>query len=204
VHRDGSRRDEALASAALIRDELNVKQVSVEADESSFASLAVKPNFKALGKRCGPKLKAIAAALAGWSFDEVARLEAGEAIEVEGEALVIGDVLLQRKALPGAAVATDGELTVVLDTAIDAELRREGIARELVSVLQNARKEAGLDVADRIVVSWSCDDAEVSRAFDDHGAAIAREVLAVHFGPGPTRDSCRLADREVGFSLDRA
>jgi len=204
VHRDPVTREQALASAALVEDELNVKAVRTESDESSFATLTVKPNFKALGKRCGPKLKAIAKQLSDWSFDEVARLEAGETLEVEGEALGLGDVLLQRKALEGAAVATNGELTVVLDTALDDELKREGIAREFVSVLQNARKQAGLEVADRIRVSWSASDAEVVRALGDHAAAISREVLAVHFAEGPTSETGRLAEHEVGFALAKA
>jgi isoleucyl-tRNA synthetase len=204
VHRDPALRDMALGAQALIADELNVKSVAVEADESSFTSITVKPNFKTLGKRCGPKLKPIGAELARWGFAEVARLEAGEAIEVAGEPLTLDDVILQRSALAGAAVATNGELTVVLDTEIDAALRREGIAREFVSVLQNARKQAGLEVADRIRVSWSCQDPEVRAAFGEHADAIAREVLAVQFGEGPTREQSRLNEVDVGFALDKA
>jgi isoleucyl-tRNA synthetase len=203
VHRDPERRAMALASQALIADELNLKNVAVEADEGSFTSIAVKPNFKTLGKRCGPKLKPIGTELAGWGFAEVARLEAGEKIEVEGVALALDDVILQRSALAGAAVATNGELTVVLDTEIDPVLRREGIAREFVSVLQNARKQAGLEVADRIRVSWSCQEAEIRAAFGEHADAIAREVLAVQFAEGPTRDSSRLNEHDVGFALDK-
>ncbi len=203
VHRDAKVRAMALASLALIADELNIKAVSAEADESSFTSISVKPNFKTLGKRLGPKLKAVSAELANWSFAEVARLEGGQQIEVAGEALSLEDVLLQRAALAGAAVATNGELTVVLDTAIDLELRREGLAREFVSVLQNARKQAGLEVADRIRVSWSCQEPEVRAAFDEHAAAIAHEVLAVQFAEGPTREQSRLNEHDVGFALDK-
>jgi isoleucyl-tRNA synthetase len=204
VHRDPALRQMALGAQALIADELNVKSVAAEADESSFTSITVKPNFKTLGKRCGPKLKPIGAELARWGFAEVARLEAGEAIEISGEALRLDDVILQRSALAGAAVATNGELTVVLDTEIDAALRREGIAREFVSVLQNARKQAGLEVADRIRVSWSCQEPEVRAAFGEHADAIAREVLAVQFAEGPAREQSRLNEVEVGFALDKA
>jgi isoleucyl-tRNA synthetase len=204
VHRDAGVRAMALASAELIEDELNLKAVGAEADESSFTSIAVKPNFKTLGKRCGPKLKGIGTALATWSFSEVARLESGGSIEVEGEALSLGDVLLQRSALSGAAVATNGELTVVLDTAIDPTLRREGIAREFVSVLQNARKQAGLEVSDRIRVSWASEVSEVRAALHEHAAAIAREVLAVQFAEGAAREQSRLNEHEVGFALDKA
>jgi isoleucyl-tRNA synthetase len=204
VHRDPELRAMALASRALITDELNLKDLAAEADESSFTSITVKPNFKTLAKRCGPKLKPIGTELARWGFSEVGRLEAGEKIEVEGIALGLEDVLLHRSALSGAAVATNGELTVVLDTAIDPPLRREGLARELVSVLQNARKQAGLEVADRIRVSWSCDEPEVRAALDEHAAYIAHEVLAVQFVEGPTRDQGRLNEVDVGFSLDKA
>jgi isoleucyl-tRNA synthetase len=204
VHRDAALRSMALAAEALIAEELNVKSVAALADESSFTSVTVKPNFKTLGKRCGPKLKPIGAELGRWGFAEVARLEAGETIEVEGVPLALEDVILQRSALTGAAVATNGELTVVLDTDVDDSLRREGLAREFISVLQNARKQAGLEVADRIRVSWSCQVPEVRAALDEHSEAIAREVLAVQFGEGPTRETSHLNEHDVGYALDKA
>ncbi|MEO8182546.1 MAG: isoleucine--tRNA ligase [Deltaproteobacteria bacterium] len=204
VHRDAKLRDLALVSQALIQDELNIKSIGAEADESSFTSLSVKPNFKTLGKRCGPKLKAIGAELARWSLDEVARLEAGGTIEVDGVALALGDVILQRSALAGAVVATNGDLTVVLDTALDPQLEREGIAREFVSVLQNARKQAGLEVADRIVVRWSSGEPEVREALTEHAGTVAREVLAAHFSEGTTRETCRLNEHDVGYDIAKA
>jgi isoleucyl-tRNA synthetase len=82
VHRDPRLRNEVLRAAELVKEELNVKDVTVEADEHAFASVAVKPNFKTLGKRCGPKLKDITAALKSWGPAEVSRLEAGESLEV--------------------------------------------------------------------------------------------------------------------------
>jgi len=205
VHRDPQLRAMALGSQALIQDELNIKSLHVEADESSFTSITVKPNFKTLGKRCGPKLKTIGAELAKWGFDEVARLESGGQIEVSGEAISLADVVLQRSALGGAVVATNGDLTVVLDTQLDPALKREGIAREFVSVLQNARKQAGLEVSDRIRVSWSSAEPEVREALAEHAAIVAREVLAAHFGEGTsTSDTCRLNEHDVGYGIDKA
>jgi isoleucyl-tRNA synthetase len=204
VHRDAKVREMALGSRALIQDELNVKALGVEADESSFTSISVKPNFKTLGKRCGPKLKTIGAELGKWGFDEVARLESGGTIEVAGEALALGDVILQRSALAGAVVATNGDLTVVLDTALDAALEREGIAREFVSVLQNARKQAGLEVADRIVVRWSSEAPMVREALAEHAGTVAREVLAAQFAEGTTREVCRLNEHDVGYGIEKA
>jgi len=185
VHRDERVRRDVLQSAELIADELNVKTVAVEADESAFTRVTVKPNFKTLGKRCGPKLKQIGPLLAGWGFEEVGRLEAGETIEVEGESLGLADVLLQRETSGDAATATDGEYTVVLDPRLDDALRREGIAREAVNLFNTARKEQGFEVSDRIEVRWSCEADEVSGALRDHGDMVAREILAVGFEEGP-------------------
>ena len=184
VHRDAETRADVRSVDELIREELNVKVLRIESEEGSFADVTVRPNFKRLGKRCGPKLKEISAVLAKLGVDQVARLEAGESLEIAGEAITIADVLLMRTPKGDAAVASDGAITVVLDTGIDAALRGEGIAREFISQLQGARKETGLEVTDRIEVSWACSDPDVSAALRQHGAMIAREVLATEFREG--------------------
>lgn len=181
VHRDEAVREDVLAAAELLESELNVKAVSVEADESAFATVSVKPNFKTLGKRCGPKLKEIGPELARWGFDEVARLEAGESIVVAGEPITLEDVLLQRAVRGDAATATNGEYTVVLDIVLDDVLLREGLARDAVNLWNNARKEAGFAVSDRIRVRWVCEDREVARVLEEHADLIAREILATRF-----------------------
>ncbi len=204
VHRDPNVRAQVLASAALIEEELNVKALSVEADESAFTTVQVKPNFKTLGKRCGKKLGAIKTELSGWGFEEVARLEAGESIEAAEEPLSLDDVILQRAAKPDAAVATDGSVTVVLDTTLTDELRQEGVAREFISQMQNARKSAGLEVSDRIRVRWSCLDAFVSEALRQHTQTIAREILAQELAEGETAERVDVNGVAVGFQLDLA
>jgi isoleucyl-tRNA synthetase len=181
VHRDASVREDVLAAEGLISDELNVKSVTVEADESAFASVTVKPNFKTLGKRCGPKLKEIGPALGAWGFEEVARLEAGETIEVVGEAIGLDDVLFQRAVQEGAAIATDGEYTVVLDATLDDALRREGVARDAINLFNNVRKENGFEVSDRVRIGWATDAEEVAAALEEHADLVAREILAAEF-----------------------
>ncbi|MFO0689203.1 MAG: isoleucine--tRNA ligase [Myxococcota bacterium] len=215
VHRDPAVRADVLAASALIADELNVKAVAVEADESAFASVAVKPNFKTLGKRCGPKLKQMGPILAGFGFAEVARLEAGESIVVEGEALTLEDVILQRTAKENAAIATDGEYTVVLDAALDDALRREGVARDAINLFNTVRKDKGFAVSDRVRIDWACDDAAVAEALREHGELIAREVLATEFrsdakgaaggrGAGEASDETALAGATVRYSIARS
>ncbi len=164
---------------AALAMELNVKEVRLSTDEAAFCALSVKPNLKVLGKRCGPKLKAISAVLSGWSFAEVAELEAGRTIPVDGEAIGKDDLLLTRSPVAGALTASLGAVTVALDTALTPELTREGLAREFISVVQQARKDAGLEVSDRIALRWWSDDTEVAAALDAHHAFIADEVLAV-------------------------
>jgi isoleucyl-tRNA synthetase len=203
VHRDARVRDAVLASAALIAEEINVKAVEATGDESAFAAVTVKPNFKTLGKRLGPKLKAVGEELKGWGLDRVAALEASGSAVVAGETLALEDVILQRTSKGEAAVATDGEVTVVLDTHVDAALEREGIARELVSLLQGARKDAGLDVSDRIKVTWHCDDETVRAALTEHRETISKEVLAVDFGEGNGSESTEINKVPVRYTLTK-
>jgi len=206
VHRDAPVRDDVEASAALIAEELNVKRVAVEADESAFATVTVKPNFKSLGKRCGPKLKEIGPALAAWGFEEVSRLEAGEAIEVVGEDLALEDVLLQREAREDAATATDGEYTVVLDTALDDELRREGVARDAINLFNNVRKDKGFEVSDRVRIGWFSESDDVASALGEHAELVAREILATEFARADASglgDALELGGSTLHFSIAR-
>jgi isoleucyl-tRNA synthetase len=202
VSRDATVREAALAGAALVREQLNVKAVETSTDEAAFCSIGVKPNFSVLKERAAPKLKDIGKALSGFGFAEVSRLEAGEAIEVAGEQIALGDVLLARTPVSGKAVATEGDVTVVLETALSDNLVDEGLAREFNSVLQQARKTLGLDVSDRVRVLWDSTDANVIRAIERHSKWLAEEVLAVEFTRDGSADIEALVNgRPVRYSL---
>ena len=176
--------EEALAPMApVIAEELNVKAVEFAADESRFVTLSAKANFKVLGKKLGPRMKAAAAAIAALPAADIAKLQAGEGVRlaIDGEApvdLLPEDVLVQRSENAGLTVANDGDLSVALDPALTPELVAEGIAREFVSHVQSLRKEADLDVADRIRVSVST-DAEAAAALRAHAEFIRGETLAL-------------------------
>jgi len=206
VSRDAGVRGAVERFAATIALELNVKAVRVDADEAAFCSLTVKPNLKVLGKRCGQKLKPISAALAAWSFAEVAEVEAGRPITIEGEAIGAGDLMLTRTPKAGAIVASEGAVMVVLDTALTPALVREGYARELISVVQHGRKAADFEVADRIVLEWDANDADVQMAFTEHASLISDEVLAVHFTrvDGLTSNSEDLNGKPVFYRIAKA
>lgn len=163
----------------LIREELNVKAVEV-VDQADFRELAAKANFKKLGPRLGKRMKAVGAAIAG--LDEAALL-AFEAsgtltVEVDGEALELDrdDVELVETGREGYAVAGDGRLVLALDTALDEALVTEGRAREIVNRLQNRRKAAGLDVADRVVIQLA-GAPELVAAAETHRELLLGECL---------------------------
>jgi isoleucyl-tRNA synthetase len=205
VSRDPAVRDAALQGAALLGEQLNVKAVETSADEAEFCSIGVKPNFAVLKERAATKLKDIGKVLASFGFGEVSRLEAGETLEVAGERIGLGDVLLARTPVPGKAVATEGDVTVVLETALSEELVDEGLARELNSVLQQARKTQGLDVSDRVRVAWESADPNVVRAIGTHAKWLADEVLAVEFQRDPGAGTeASLNGKSVRYSLVKA
>jgi isoleucyl-tRNA synthetase len=175
--------DPAVAAAvashtALIAEELNVKQVTVEADDRDLVHLSAKANFKSLGPRFGARVKEIAAALELLDHDRITELLESGRITVAGEELQIDDVAVVREPRPGIGVASEGGLTIVLDSAITPELAAEGLAREFINRVQGLRRDGGFDVADRVTIGYSTIDAELITAIETHGALISEETLA--------------------------
>ncbi len=163
----------------LIADEVNVKSVELIGDESTLVERRVKPLLPRIGRKHGPAIPAImAAARAG----QVTFLDDGS-VELAGVVLAPDEVEILATPRPGTAVAHDEGLVVVIDTELTPELRAEGDARELQRAIQDLRKEAGLELDDRIEV-WLDGPLDAIRS---HLATIAEETLAdeVRFGPAP-------------------
>jgi isoleucyl-tRNA synthetase len=175
---DPTFRDAVLAHADLIAEELNVKQVEVDEDESHVVELSAKANFKVLGPRLGGRTKSVSAAIAGLDHTSVERLAAGASIDVDGEPIGPDDVVIHRTPRPGHVVESDGSVSIALDIELDEGLLREGLAREVVNRIQGLRRESGLEVADRIVVAYDSTDADLVAAIAEHADLIAAEVLA--------------------------
>jgi isoleucyl-tRNA synthetase len=201
VHRSTEVQGQVLRMAALISEEINVKEVAVLSDESLFTTVSVKPNFKTLGKRAGSKMALIKSTLQEWGTQQVSELEAGKTLQIDDMEITLEDVLLQRSTKGDAAVATNGQLTVVLDTAVTDELRAEGHARELISLVQAARKAAGLEVSDRIVLTWSTQDANLAAAIERHSKTISQEVLASSISTGGGTQAVDINGIPLLFSL---
>jgi isoleucyl-tRNA synthetase len=160
--------------------ELNVKALRVQEDDGGLVKLAAKANFAALGKRLGKKMKVVAAAVAALDAAAIGAYVKTGAIELEGETLGEGDVLVVRETLGEQAAEAAEGITVVLDTHRDDALRREGLAREIVNRVQSLRKNKGLAVSDRIALSLRC-SGELAAAASDPALAemIKGETLAV-------------------------
>jgi isoleucyl-tRNA synthetase len=169
----------AVAShTALIAEELNVKQVTVEADDRDLVHLSAKANFKTLGPRFGARVKEIATALEALDHDQITTLLETGHIAVLGEELQTDDVAIVRDPRPGIGVASEGGLTIVLDSAITPELATEGLAREFVNRVQGLRRDNDFDVADRVTVGYSTADDELAAAIEAHSDLISEETLA--------------------------
>ncbi len=192
------RDEEELAVVKLLEDqlkeELNVKSVRFLDVTDDFVDYQVKPNLPRLGKRLGNRLPALRAALTTLSGREVAAnvrdgrptvvSVAGEDIELSAE-----DLLLDARSPEGYAAQEERGYLAALATEVTRDLRLEGLARDVVRLVQNARKEAGLEVSDRIELSLSA-DGELREALERHGDEVASEVLAtdLYLGEQPAGD----------------
>ncbi|MBO9618233.1 MAG: isoleucine--tRNA ligase [Niabella sp.] len=166
---------------ALIQSEVNVKEVEYLVDTEGFIKKKIKPNFVALGKKLGPKMKAVSNKLAGFTQEEISNLEKNGQIvlDIEGEAvpILVNEVDINSEDIPGWTVANKGALTVALDITITEELKQEGEAREFVNRIQKIRKDSNFDLTDRISVQIDTNQA-LKNALNTYKDYICAEILA--------------------------
>ena len=140
----------------LVKAEVNIKEIEYLDADNTFISKKIKPNFIALGKKLGPKMKGVSGLLAAFTQDQIRKLEKdGQyCLQVDGEDLIlqVSEVDITSEDIPGWLVASKGQLTVALDVTITEELEREGNAREFVNRIQKIRKDSGFELTDRIEV----------------------------------------------------
>ncbi len=179
---DEKQRTAIEAVGNLIINEVNVKEIKYVGNDEGVLVKRVKPDFKKLGPKYGKIMKALAQALTTLPQPDINRFEQEGAItlDIAGQQATVetGDVEIISEDIPGWLVANEGNLTVALDITLTDDLKREGVARELVNRIQNVRKSKDFDITDKIVVRISPDErvAAAVRQFSDY---IARQVLAV-------------------------
>ena len=198
------------ARAGLVTAELNVKELDFVSDESELVSYSAKPNYRALGPRFGKKMPQVAAAVEALDAAHVAAVlaEGGEiGISIEGTDHTLGpdDVTLALQPLEGYEVEAEAGHAVALQLELDDELRREGLAREIVHAVQIARKDAGLEITDRIALTLAGDE-DLLEAAQTHQDYLANEVLAtsVSYDGSANGAAAKIDGRELSIDVSRA
>jgi isoleucyl-tRNA synthetase len=190
---------------AEIAAELNVGTILPM--ERSLVDASAKANFRALGKRFGKRVQEVAAAIAASDAAALKRDFASDGravVDVAGEPIELApdEVFVTETPREGWAVASEPGATVALDLRLTPELRRAGLARDAIRLIQEARKATGLDVSDRIELRYSASRDDMAEALSEHRDLIADEVLATTYGPGePTWDGKPHEEPELGLTF---
>jgi len=181
----------------LILTEINVKEIEYVDDASDILVKNIKPNFRKLGQQYGPKMKDITKVINGFGQEEIRQIETDNelTIDIGGASIVLTteDVEISSEDIPGWMVASQGGVTVALDIKINEDLKKEGLARDVVNRVQNLRKDQGLEVQDKISVAYSTQDELLKKAFEDFEDYIKTETQATRLVP---------SEDSLGESLD--
>ncbi|MBL7770900.1 MAG: isoleucine--tRNA ligase [Flavipsychrobacter sp.] len=174
-------KEQLLKVEDLIKSEVNVKELQYLTDSEGFIKKKIKPDFKALGKRVGAKMKAVSAAIQAFDQEAISKLEkeGSYSLEIDSEPLIlqIHEVEISSEDIPGWLVSSKGALTVALDVTVTPELEQEGNARELVNRIQKIRKDNGYELTDRIAIKLA-GIGSLSEAVKQFATYIKTEVLA--------------------------
>ncbi|MBS7394267.1 MAG: isoleucine--tRNA ligase [Muribaculaceae bacterium] len=208
---DEAQKQDIEAVADLIMSEVNVKGINYVGGDAGILVKRIKPDFKKLGPKFGKNMKAAAQALTSLEQSQIAQFEKDGkiALTLNGEEAVVelADVEVISEDIPGWLVANDGNITVALDITITDDLRKEGIARELVNRIQNVRKSKDFNITDRIVVKITPDE-HVNDAVAQFKDYIAKQVLAVAIELAPVEGTDVIAldmdNYELKITVDNA
>jgi isoleucyl-tRNA synthetase len=177
---DEQDRIDILAVSDLIKSEVNVKEIQLLDDASGVLVKRIKPNFKTLGPKYGKDMKLVAAAVNSFTQEDIQKIEQQGEISIQiknkSSILQVQNVEISSQDIEGWLVASSGKVTVALDITLNEDLRKEGIARELVNRIQNLRKESGFEVTDKIVTNLQ-KDGFVEQAVASNLAYIKTETL---------------------------
>ncbi|MEC7559935.1 MAG: isoleucine--tRNA ligase [Pseudomonadota bacterium] len=182
VNSDAALLEDMRSLESYVRDELNVQSVEYSADESAYIELYAKPNFPLLGKRLGKRMKAFAGVIANLDIGQISELQNNGDIQLtvagESETFSSEEIQVQQQARAGTNTVSNRQIAVDLDCQLTPELIRGGYAREVVNRIQRARKDQGVDVSDRIAVTYAA-QGELAQAVAEHRDYIMGETLCL-------------------------
>ena len=186
---DEQQKQDIEAVSQLIMNEVNVKGIKFVSNEDGVLVKRVKPDFKKLGPKFGPVMKQLSKLIAGMSQKEIVEYEnnGNFTFDIDGQAVTITaeDAEVYSEDIPGWLVANSGKLTVALDITVTEELKREGVAREIVNRIQNLRKGKNFEITDRISVKVACSESTAA-AITDFKSYISKQVLATEVAIVPS------------------
>ncbi len=197
IHRDAKALESLKQLEPYFKDELNIRAFEYITKEEDYVSVKAKANFPVLGKRIGPRMKPIAARIEKLSLNDIERLESGEKIVIEGEAISISDVEIRRGSLGDRPnIQVHQLVSLEADITLSEEQVLEGLAREVMRKIQQARKNADLKLDARIELSLFVDD-KLLGAVKAHEAALKEETLTVSLHYASSKDAVKGAHTEV-------
>ena len=206
---DEHQRADVEAMSQLIMNEVNVKGIKFVSNEDGVLVKKVKPDFKKLGPKYGSVMKQLSKQIAAMSQKDIAEFEKNGnfTFDIDGKPVTIAseDAEVFSEDIPGWLVTNSGRLTVALDITVTEELKREGIAREIVNRIQNIRKSKDFEITDRIIVKIACDKS-IEEAITDFKDYISKQVLATEIDVVPTLENAetvQLDDETLQIVVDR-
>lgn len=181
IHRSASVLETLKKFEPYFVDELNFRVVKYDANEDHYVQVTAKANFPVLGKRLGPKMKAVGSAIQSLALSEILKLEAGETLTVEGEAITLADVEIRRAAKgDNKNLSVHQVVSIEVDPTVTAEQEQEGLAREVMRKIQAARKTADFRLDDKIRLEIAADGA-IAEALRVHQDRVVTETLTQEF-----------------------
>src|SRR5262245_30487808 len=199
---------------SLILEELNIKRLEIVQDLGNLTSVSAKANFGTLGPRYGKDVQKVVAALVKAPTELLRRVQAGETIslDADGRQFEIGpkDVAIQVSTQSGWVVGEAGCMQIALNSTLTPELRREGLARDVVRHIQQLRKDTNLNIEDRITVTYQTEDSELAQAIEEwketsgHDWSIMAETLSVKIERGPLGSAAKeveIAGRKISLEI---
>jgi isoleucyl-tRNA synthetase len=178
-------------------DELNVREVIYDQNEDKYIRLTAKANFPVLGKRLGPKMKTVAGAISKIAPDQILKLEQGATLSLEGETISNADIEIRRVPVEGHQhLQSDQLITIEMDSAVSEEQILEGLSREVIRRVQMARKNADLNLDDRIQLQIKC-AGEIRTAVEQHSERIKSETLALGISVSESLNGKHIEDSDI-------
>lgn len=202
IHGDAETLEQIKTLESYLKSELNVQSVAYDTNEADYIALVAKPNFPVLGKRLGKRMKEFAGQIKQLSAEQIAALQAQGNIEIDGEVFDTNEIQVEQQSREGTNVVSNRLIAADLDCNLTDELIRGGYAREMANRIQQARKEMGLHVADRIDVTYAASGA-IEQAAQEHVEYIKGQVLALSFTPSTNQHAqhSMIDEQPFGFTI---